>query len=178
MRDFDSAKHDSFLRLYATNEPALRGFVRSLVPTRHDASDVIQEIAIVLWRKFEDLDSPDNFRPWAFGVARYEVLAWRRDKARDKLLFSEDFSSLLAEEAEIRSHESEDQRRALEFCLKKLPGEREQLMRRAYDGETRIDQLATEMNRTAMSLYKVLHRLRMKLVACTENFLGKERAAS
>ena len=78
----------------------------------------------------------------------------------------------------MRSHESEHQRRALEFCLKKLPGDREQLMRRAYDGETRIDQLAAEMNRTAMSLYKVLHRLRMKLVSCTERYLGKERATS
>ena len=178
MSNFDSAKHDSFLRQHATHEPALRGFVRSLVPTRNDASDVMQEVAIVLWRKFEELDSPENFRPWAFSVARYEVLAWRRDKARDKHLFSEDFSSLLADEAETMSDESENQRRALEFCLKKLPGEREQLMRRAYDGETRIDQLAAEMNRTAMSLYKVLHRLRMKLITCTDNFLGKERAAS
>lgn len=178
MSDFDSAKHDSFLRLYASHEPALRGFVRSLVPTRNDASDVMQEIAIVLWRKFEELDSPTNFRPWAFGVARYEVLAWRRDKARDKHLFSDDMSNLLADEAETQSDQSENQRRALEFCLKKLPGEREHLMRRAYDGETRIDSLAAEMNRTAMSLYKVLHRLRMKLVTCTESYLQRERTAS
>ncbi|MDA7926812.1 sigma-70 family RNA polymerase sigma factor [Verrucomicrobiales bacterium] len=178
MSDLNSEKHDSFLRLYAAHEPALRGFVRSLVPTRNDTSDVIQEIAIILWKKFEDLDSPSNFRPWAFGVARYEVLAWRRDKARDKHLFSEDMSNLLASEAEALADKSEDQRRALEFCLKKLPGEREVLMRRAYDGETQIDSLASEMNRTAMSLYKVLHRLRMKLVTCTESFLRKERTSS
>ena len=87
-------------------------------------------------------------------------------------------SNLLASEAEALADKSEDQRRALEFCLKKLPGEREVLMRRAYDGETQIDSLASEMNRTAMSLYKVLHRLRMKLVTCTESFLRKERTAS
>jgi len=176
--DFDSVKHDSFLRLYASHEPALRGFVRSLVPTRSDASDIMQEVAITLWKKFGELDDPGNFRPWAFGVARYEVLTWRRDMARDKHLFSADLSNLLADEAETRSDQSEDQRRALEFCLKKLPEERESLMRRAYDGETRIDSLAAEMNRTAMSLYKVLHRLRMKLVTCTESFLHKERTTS
>lgn len=174
MTDSESAKHDTFLRLYATHEPALRGFVRSLLPTRNDASDVMQEIAIVLWRKFEQLDDPSNFQKWAYAVARYEVLSWRRDKARDRHFFSENLSGILADEAESRSDSSEGQRKALEFCLQKLPPERVNLLQRAYDGDTRIDALAAELNRTAMSLYKVLHRLRMKLISCTDNFLRKQ----
>jgi RNA polymerase sigma-70 factor (ECF subfamily) len=176
--DLESANHDSFLRLYAAHEPAVRGFVRSLLPTRNDASDVMQEVAIVLWRKFDSLDHPENFRKWAYGVARYEVLSWRRDKARDRHFFSDDMSRLLADEAESKHEAAEEQRRALEFCLKKLPPDKVVLLQRAYDGETRIDALAEELNRTAMSLYKVLHRLRMKLVSCTDGFLRKESASS
>lgn len=176
MSDLESSRHDSFLRLHATHEPAVRGFVRSLLPTRDDTSEVMQEVAIVLWRKFDELDDLENFRKWAFGVARFEVMAWRRDKARDRHVFSDDLSELLADESACRDEQAEHQRRALEFCLKKLPSEKQRLLRKAYDGETRIDTLAAELNRTAMSLYKVLHRLRLKMVACTQIFLKKEEA--
>ena len=55
MEDFNSDSHDQFLRLYVENEEALSGFVRSLVPTREDALDVMQGTAVVLWKKFEKL---------------------------------------------------------------------------------------------------------------------------
>ena len=56
MTPSDSDQHDHFLRLYVENEEALRGFVRSLVPTLEDAREVMQEVAALLWRKFDDLD--------------------------------------------------------------------------------------------------------------------------
>ena len=62
MTSADRDKHDHFLRLYVENEEALRGFVRSLVPTLEDAREVMQETAALLWRKFDELDSAENFR--------------------------------------------------------------------------------------------------------------------
>ena len=82
--------HDSFLHLYVECEESLRGFVRSLLPTLEDAREVMQETAAVLWKKYDQLDDPKNFRRWAFGVARFEVLAYRRDKARDRHIFGEE----------------------------------------------------------------------------------------
>ena len=177
MTDLDSSRHDDFLRLHATHEPAVRGYVRSLLPTRDDASEVMQEVAIVLWRKFDQLDAPTNFRKWAFGVARVQVMTWRRDKARDRHVFSDELAEVLADEAASpdREERTETQRRALEFCLNKLPDEKQKLLQRAYDGDTRIDRLAAELNRSAMSLYKILHRLRLKLVKCTRKFIDREQ---
>jgi RNA polymerase sigma-70 factor (ECF subfamily) len=37
----------------------------------------MQETAALLWRKFDELDSQDNFRRWAFGVARLEAQSVR-----------------------------------------------------------------------------------------------------
>ncbi len=90
MTPSDHDKHDQFIRLYVENEESLRGFVRSLVPTLEDAREVMQETAAVLWRKFDELHSLEDFRRWAFGVARFEALAFRRDRARDRHVFSED----------------------------------------------------------------------------------------
>ena len=92
-------RHDRFLRLFVEHEESLRGFVRALVPTREDAREVMQEVAAVLWRKFDELATPEDFRRWAFGVARFEALAFRRDRARDRHVFGEEVIELLANEA-------------------------------------------------------------------------------
>jgi RNA polymerase sigma-70 factor (ECF subfamily) len=74
--------------LFAAHEPALRAFTRSLVPTRGDMREVMQAVALVLWRKFPEARTPDDFRRFAYGALRMQVLAWRRDRARDRHLFS------------------------------------------------------------------------------------------
>jgi len=61
MKNAEREKHDRFLRLYVENEESLNGFVRSLLFTLDDAREVMQDTAVVLWRKFEELDSPEDF---------------------------------------------------------------------------------------------------------------------
>ena len=100
MTPSERERHDLFLRLYVQHEEALRGFVRSLVPTLEDAREVMQEVAAVLWRKFEEISSPDDFRRWAFGVARFEALDFLRSLRRDRQVFGEEAMKLLAKEAE------------------------------------------------------------------------------
>jgi RNA polymerase sigma-70 factor (ECF subfamily) len=171
----ERARHDRFIRLYVANEESLRGFVRSLVPTREDAGEVMQEVAAVLWRKFDDGAGDEDFRRWAFGVARFEALAFFRDRARDRHVFSAATVDLLAHEAESQADPLEAERRALDECLRKLPATQRALVEAAYAPGVRIDDLATSMGRTAMSLYKLLHRIRMSLVECTGRSLqGRE----
>ncbi len=165
-------RHDTFLRFYVGNEEALRGFVRSLVPTREDAREVMQEVAAVLWRKFDDQAAEEDFRRWAFGVARFEALAFFRDRARDRHVFSGETIALLAQEAEDQADPLEAERQALNDCLHQLPDDQRALVEAAYAPGVRIDDLAATMGRTAMSLYKLLHRIRMTLVACTGKALA------
>ncbi|MBM4157050.1 MAG: sigma-70 family RNA polymerase sigma factor [Lentisphaerae bacterium] len=121
-------RHDTFLRMYVRQEPALRAFVRSLVPAVADANDVMQEVAVVLWQKFGEYATSDDFRRWAFGVARFKVLSWQRDRMRDRHIFGTDLMELLATEAEIDAGRLERQREALRLCLDKLPVEQRQLV--------------------------------------------------
>lgn len=170
----DAARHDQFLRLFSANEPAIHGFVRSLLPTREDAREVMQEVAVVLWRKFATFTGDEDFRRWAFGVARYEVLAYARDKARDRLVFDEDLLQTLATEATESMDRREAQREALERCLAKLGAPQRTLVLNAYEPGARIDRLAVQRGQTAMALYKILHRLRLALVACTHRDLTEQ----
>ncbi len=171
-----SDSHDSFLRLYVECEESLRGYVRSLLPTLEDAREVMQNTAAVLWRKFDQLDDPKNFRRWAFGVARFEVLSYRRDKARDRHIFGEELITQLAEESEKIGMDCDREIKALKFCLAKLPPKQSALVQEAYDKDLKIKQIAEREGRTPMSVYKVLHRARIALADCIKETLEAEGA--
>ena len=173
MNSRERDKHDQFLQLYVETESSLRGFVRSLVPTLEDAKEVMQGTAAVLWRKFDSLDSSDNFRRWAFGVARFEALSYRRDKARDRHVFSEKLVMQLAKEAESESDLNLEEK-ALEKCVSKLPEKHRNLIQQAYSKGTKIDKMAQSAGRTPMSLYKALHRIRISLADCIRKDLKQQ----
>ncbi len=167
-------KHEIFLTLFTANEAAIRAFVRRMVPTRQDSADVMQGIALVLWRKFHELDDRDGFRKWAFSVARYESLGWLRDKCRDRHVLSEDVLNVVAEESARRESWLAEQRDALDACLEKLPQPQRRLVLAAYAPEAEIQQVAQQSGRTVAAFYQWLHRIRLQLVECTRRTLQAE----
>lgn len=173
MTPSEDQQHVDFLRLYVEHEEALRGFVRALVPTREDARDVMQEVTVVLWRKIGELSAMEDFRRWAFGVARMEALTFLRDRARDRHVFGDDVLALLADDAEADAEVFEAERIALEECLGKLDAAQRALVDAAYAPGVRIDALAASAGRSAMSLYKALHRIRLALMDCTQRVLAR-----
>ncbi len=174
MAAIDEFRHHLFLRLFTSSEPALRGYVRALLPTLTDADDVMQEVAVVLWSKFAEYETDGDFRRWAFSVARFKVMAWRRDQMRDRCVLGEKITELLADDAEAGHDRLEAQRAALHLCLGRLPVGQRHLVEQAYMPGTRIDELAARAGQTAMALYKKLHRIRIALIECTRGALLKE----
>jgi RNA polymerase sigma-70 factor (ECF subfamily) len=174
MRGPDSDRHAVFLRLFTETEGALRVFVRSLLPTHQDAAEVLQEVAVVLWEKFDRFDPDRSFRAWAFGIARYQALMFLRKVRLDRHIFDDVLVERLAESALERAGIHDRQREALERCLRRLQSGQRALVMDAYAPGVRIDQLAEERGQTAMSLYKALHRIRSLLMDCVRGEMGKE----
>jgi len=177
MTDFDREQHDHFLRLFMEHSESLRVFVRSLLFTHDEEREVMQEVAVVLWRKFDGRMDSQAFCRWAFGVARMEALAFRRDRARDRHVFGDDVFELLAETVSDQSDALEAERRALDTCLQMLPHDQRQLVLAAYAPGVRIDEHARQLGRTAMAVYKTLHRIRLTLMDCTRRVLASEKLA-
>lgn len=171
MSDPDNTRHELFLRLFTASEPSLRAFVRSLVPTVTDADDVMQEVAVVLWHRFGEYGGGEDFRRWAFGVAKYKVLAWQRDRGRDRHLFDDAVTKTLADRAQVLTDRLGAQRRALDACLEKLPREQRRIIDAAYAPGVTMNALARSLGQTPMSLYKRLHRIRLLLLDCTRRLL-------
>jgi RNA polymerase sigma-70 factor (ECF subfamily) len=167
----DHPPHEPFFRLYAEHEVALHTFVRSLLPAREEAAEVMQEVMVILWQKSGQVD---EFRPWAFGVARLAALRHLERRKRDRHVFDSELVHQLAEESAAMSERHSDQREALESCLQKLPTTQRELVLTAYTKGTRIDDLATRRGQTPMALYKLLHRIRQALLECVQRTLTQE----
>ncbi len=174
----DSAKDDryeDFVRKLAHHEGDLRRFVRSLLPNWTDADDVMQQTAIVLWRKFDQYDPETHFMKWACVVARFEALAYRRKMARDRLVFREDLLELMADEGIEEMDHRHAELAALTTCLQAVPETQRHFLTLAHTRGVNVKELAEEAGSTAAAFYMRLTRLRQQLMKCVESKLEQER---
>ena len=166
MDSSDKDHYSLFVPLFSSAERRLRAFVYGMVPSQHDVDEIMQEVSIVLWKKFDQYEPGTEFIRWAFAVARYEVLMYRRKKARDRLCFREELLETLATEHEEESEGLAEARECLRGCLRRLPDSDREMILTVYAKNMRINELAEVIGVTPTSLYKRLNRLRSRLHDC------------
>jgi RNA polymerase sigma-70 factor, ECF subfamily len=170
-------RHRLFLRSFTTHEPAIRAYVRRLVPLRSDADDVLQDVAVVLWEKFDTFRPGEDFRAWAFGVARFEVLAWLRDRSRSRLVLDGAVVEQIAAETAVAEPHLQRQREALEKCIERVAPAERRLLIDAYRPESRIQDVAAGSGRSQAGFYQWLHRMRRSLLDCIRARMAEEASA-
>ncbi|GHC49909.1 sigma-70 family RNA polymerase sigma factor [Roseibacillus persicicus] len=171
-------EHDAqFVALLTEHQSALRLFVASLMPGNSQASDVAQQANAKIWQKHADFQLGTNFKAWAFAIARYEVLNFRKKQARDaRLVFSEELEDVFAEEVAELSYDLEERQLALRGCLEGLKkNERELILNRYYEEGTLAD-YANKVGRSKNGIKVTLHRVRNKLQTCIEKKLNPSPA--
>lgn len=160
------------------HQPRIYAYIRSLVPERSAAEDVFQETCVVLWEKFGKYDPQQSFLNWALGIARYEVLAYHRDRSRSRLRFTDDELELLASDAAERCEDLSDLRTALDHCLAKLPEHARKLLALRYQPDADVQQIAAELKRPVNTIYSMLKRLRVQLHGCIERTMRETGASA
>ena len=173
----DSAQdYEAFVEVFTRHEADLRRFVRSLLPTWHDADEVMQQVALVAWRKFDQFDRSTHFVKWGCVIARFEVLSYRRKMARDRLVFNEDLMAVIADEAEQEEalERRQNENTALEGCLKKLPEGQRKFVTLAYATGVSTKELAEQAGTKPGTFYMRLNRIRKGLLTCIEDSLRQE----
>jgi RNA polymerase sigma-70 factor, ECF subfamily len=164
----EDARYELFVERFARNEAALRRFAGSMLPSWSDVDEVVQRTAIAIWRKFDQFDPDTDFMKWACVITRFEVLAYRRKMARDRLVFREDVMELMAEEGADEIDHRRLEHDALETCLAAMSEKERHLLTLAYTPGVKITELAEEAGSTAAAFYMRLKRLRRRLMTCME----------
>lgn len=173
-------QYGDFVALLARHDLAIRRFVRSLIPSRDGVEDVVQETALECWKKFADFqpDCPetagDEFVRWACVIARFKVLSWQRDKARERLVFRDAVIEQLSLAALESLDQRDDERRAVEACLHKLPADQRRLVLSVHSPGESIARIAQETGEQARRLYSRVNALRAALLDCVQGQLATE----
>jgi len=162
------------MQLLARHEPVIRAYLRSLVYRAADVDELMPDVALVAWRKFSSLEDHAAFPRWACVIARYEVLRFRRDKARDRLVLDEAIIARMADEGVEECALRERQMRALDECVDALPAERRELLLACYRPDSLIKDIAHRSGRSVDGLYQLLRRIRLDLQRCVEGVLTQE----
>jgi RNA polymerase sigma-70 factor (ECF subfamily) len=147
-------------------QPALFGFILSLVPNANDARDVLSETNLALWKKREEFDPTMDYWPWACRFAKLQVLAFRKRQQRERLVLADDIVNLVAAKAELAGRRWGDSMEALESCLAELEESRMQILRRRYFDGLSVTEIAGELGKSVGAAADLLYRLRLRLASC------------
>jgi len=160
---------ENFVQALTESQNRIYGYIYSLIGDHHRASDVLQECNLVLWRKAAEFREGADFIPWAFAIARFQVMAHLRDKKRDRLdLMDPELAELLADEVDGQATQFEDLRVALRNCMGKLPEHSRELLELRYFRKKSIQKLAAETDKRISAVKVALMRIRRGLRTCIE----------
>lgn len=164
---------ETFLRLFGAHRQRLFRFIVALLPSLHDAEDVLQETNVVLWRKFNEYQSGTNFLAWATQIARFEVLKHRRSHARTGKFLPLDHEVMdqLAEDVRRNGERLDGISDAFHRCVQRLSAADQELLRLCYSTGSTAKAVAAELGRPANSVYKSLGRIRQALLGCVKRKL-------
>lgn len=166
--------NSQFVRCWTRHQTEVERYVFMMIPRRVDAAEVLQEVSVLLWKKWDQYDAERPFVPWAIRFAYLEVLKWRQRQAREKLVFSdallEQFHTRHDEEAPLM----EARRQALDVCLGKLEEQEQKWVTLRYGRHGAIKEEATRTGISMHKLYYALEKIRVRLLDCVELALRKE----
>lgn len=162
----DPDRKEQLTRQLMAAQSRLYAYIVAMVPQPDQAHDILQNANLVMLRKLDELAAGQEFFAWAFAVCHYEVLSWRRDRARDRHQFDESFLNTVAAAAVQRTDRVEERTRALYHCLQALPDHQRRLIEQRYAAEGSVADLARQAGRPYGSIRQALHRIRVALLDC------------
>ncbi len=165
-------RSEQFVESVIASQGRLYAYILTLLPDPNEASDVLQQTNMVLWRDANNFEEGTDFRAWSLRVAYYCVLEHRSKGKRQRKRFSSVLVETLAQEMKGDSVDDNQRLEAMLKCLEHLrPHERELVYRRYSKGEM-VSAMASSMGQTANGLANQLYRIRRSLWNCIQNRLG------
>ena len=157
----------AFLALFLEHYAALYGFVLRQGVTSEDADDLVQDVATVLWEKFDSFAPGTNFKAWAFAIARLEVLK-RSDRRRreTRTLRLEPAALEAIEQIEQGDDALAFQRDRLRACLGHLSASMREIFQLHYGQGLAYEDIAQRLGMKPASLRTRVCRARKWLEDC------------
>ena len=165
---------EAFIQHLTEHQTRLYGYVYSLLGDHNRASDVVQETNLLLWRKMGEFDPAKPFLPWAFAIARFQVLAHLRDHQRDRMLLDSELAETMSAAVEQQAETIESARAALRQCMQSLTPANRELVEQRYYRATPLTEVAEKVDRTVGAIKVALLRIRRRLAECVQHRMAAD----
>jgi RNA polymerase sigma-70 factor, ECF subfamily len=175
LREEASDRSDQIVQLLTNVQQQLTRCVRTLVPNRADADEVLQETNLFIWRHADEFELGSNFAAWACKIAHYQVLTYRKRQARGRLRFSDRLVEQLAAVASRTSAGQSDDAAAFESCVERLPSSDRELLDLRYEIGATVQSVARQVGRSVKAVYNSLARIRTSLLECMDRARSERR---
>lgn len=160
--------------LFVQHQQQIRSFIQPLVPDFAAADDVLQECFLTVSEKAHEFALESNFLAWVRAIARFKILALRRDSARGPLLLADDVLEALI----LAAPEPEPPRstrktlEALRSCLEKLGPAAREILHMRYFSQYGPVEIARLRDASANAVNVTLARSREALRRCVQQTLN------
>ncbi|WP_183095032.1 RNA polymerase sigma factor [Nocardioides stalactiti] len=124
-----------FRALYDGNFAAVLGYTLRRVEQPADAADVVSEVFLVAWRRYDEAP-PGDGRPWLFGIARHVLSNYHRGLPRRHRLGGRLRDTLTHDVVADPATGVVEWDRVRQVLLRLRPDDRELLMLVGWDGLT------------------------------------------
>lgn len=170
---------ENFVYLIRRYEDAITRYVRRRSKaTATDASDIVQEIFIKVYRNLNDFDTDLTFSSWIYRIAHNSIIDWyRREKKRDYISIDDEDSGILinlagSESADAHSISQEIKKEITEILEEMDPMYKDVLILRFFEDKN-YDEISDIMQIPVSAVGVRINRakkiVKKKLLAKTKN---------
>jgi len=169
---------EEFTRHWTQAQPVVARYVSAVVPDFNQAEDILQEVAVVLLRRFAEYRHDSPFAAWAIGIAKNKILATHRARPVSCLVGCPDILDSVAAACDEIAPEADRRARALRECMKRLEKKPLELLELRYERALKPREIAAQLGVQAGAIRTSLTRVRGLLQDCIERRLaGQESGA-
>jgi RNA polymerase sigma-70 factor, ECF subfamily len=163
-----------FIKVHTEHEVRLRSLAYALVPNWADAEEVLQQTNLILWQKFEQFEPGSNFIAWSATILRLTAKDFLARQRRAKVIFSDQFYDLVAQDTTLATEELAERERALHDCITKLKERQQKILELRYFKSQPVTAVADAIGSTSKAVYHALEHIHHSLLQCVNKKLRAE----
>ncbi len=158
----------------AAIQPRLYGFILKRLADREQTLEVLQCTNLVLCRKSEEFQSGASFAAWAFTIAKFQLMSWRKLNASKRLVFTDQVCEILDRSVATEAADVDARIPLLHRCLDRIEDEDHALVQRRYRDGEKIAAIAETLGKSADAIAMKLSRIRRQLADCVRMQMEQE----
>ena len=161
---------EAYVQQLIAEQTGLFAYIVTLLGNLNDASNVLQQTNLVLWRKAEQFTPGTSFHSWSKKTAYYQTLAFCAIRNATNTFSTKRCWKNSRPARRYSTKMSE--RVALRHCLGTISADSLNLLRQRYTPGTPVADIAKQRRKSEGAIRNALMRIRQTVVECIERQLA------